>query len=48
MKGLKDESDLVPADERQLRFAQLGDLLAVEQVGAGGRPIETADDVQQG
>ena len=47
VERLKDETDVVAPDLRQLGCAQLADAAAVQPVAAGGRAVETADDVEQ-
>ena len=47
VERLKDEAEQAPAQRRELVLVALGDVLAVEQVAPGGRPVQAADDVQQ-
>jgi hypothetical protein len=46
--GLEDEADFLIAHPRQLVFAELADVLAVEDVDAAGGAIQAAQDVHQG
>ena len=47
VESLKHEANLLVSHARQLVFGGLGDVLAVEDVLAGRRPIETAGDVHE-
>ena len=47
VEGLEDEADLLVADRRQLVVVHRLDRDAVEEVAAGGRAVEAADDVHQ-
>ncbi len=48
VEALEDEAEIVAAQERPLVAAEARDIDAVEAVGAGGRPVEAADDVHRG
>src|SRR5260370_3407834 len=45
--GLEDKADLSIANPGQLVIRQVGDVVAVENVAAGGRLVEAADQVHQ-
>ena len=47
VEALEDEADLGVADDGALVAAELRDVGAVEDVRAGGRAVEAADDVHQ-
>ena len=47
MIGLEDESDLAPAQERHLVFAQIGDVLAVQNYLAAGGRVEPGEQAEQ-
>src|ERR671910_821302 len=46
--ALEDEPDEIPAGARQLTVPQTRHVAPVERVGAGRRPVQKADEVQQG
>ncbi len=48
VEELEDEAELLAAQLGQLAVVEAGDLLAVEQDGAGGRLVEAGEDVHQG
>ncbi len=43
MKGLEDDADAVAAKARELIFAELAEIGAVDDDAAGARPFEPAD-----
>ena len=47
VEALEDEADPPVADQRQLVVVQVGDVDAVEDVGALGGLVEAADQVHQ-
>src|SRR5215216_2217574 len=46
--ALEDEPDEIAAGACQLSVSQPRDVAPVERVGAGGRPVQKADEVHQG
>ena len=48
MEGLEHEAYLFAAHARLLHVVQGGDIASIEFVGAGGGPVEQADEVEQG
>ena len=47
MVGLEDESDLAAAQQRHIVFAQMGDVLAVQNHLAGGGRVEPGQQTEQ-
>ena len=47
VEGLEHETDLLVADLGQLILLHRADVLALEEIAAGGRRVETADDVHE-
>src|SRR5205085_5943250 len=47
VERLKDKADLPVANPGELVLGQVGDVIAVEDVGARAREVEAADDVHQ-
>src|SRR5437762_14216343 len=48
VERLEDEPDLAVADPRELGPRETGDVLAVQDVAAGRRGVETAEDIHEG
>jgi hypothetical protein len=48
VEGLKDEADLLAAENRGLRRAEAGGVCALDEDAAGGGLVNAADEVEEG